>query len=173
TSRAEGREAANRLAPARAAGERGSHLYYALGRAYLASQDHPAAIRMLNEGIKAHPDVAGLYYTLADVYAASGRPEESRAAREKSARLAAVRDQEEKLLKTIAEQPEQSDRYLPYIDWLIKRRDFETAVAPLRQVLRMDPQNSTARHQLQVVANALKRPELIRENAATRADKPE
>jgi uncharacterized protein (TIGR02996 family) len=148
----EGRKALEHLSAARAAGEDGAQVFYGLGLANLALHDYPAAETALKEGIRSHPDVAGLYYTLSDVYAATGRPEESRAARARSAALASVRQQEDRMLEAISADPKEVSRYLAYAQWLIGRGEYSRAEPLFRQVLRLDGSNAAATRGLRLVA---------------------
>lgn len=158
----EGQRALEHLRAARAAGEQDSHLFYGIGLAGIAARQYDTAEQALLEGIRLFPDVAGFYYTLADVYAATGRGPESRAAREKSARLAQVRDREEAFLQTIAGNPNDPRRYLRYVDWLLARGDYQRAIEPIRQALRLEPRNRAAIRSLQQAAHALRRPDLLK-----------
>jgi uncharacterized protein (TIGR02996 family) len=154
-SQDDARRAQEHLAAAYKAGERDSHVYYGLGLAHMALHDYQGAERILLEGVRAHPDVAGLFYTLADVYAATGRQQQSRAARAKSAALAALRQEEEMFVEAITADPKDTSRFLKYTDWLMARGDHARAVPLLQQVLRLDRGNKRAARDLQ---RALKTP---------------
>jgi len=139
------------------AGERGSQMYYGLGFAHLAAKDYPGAERLLREGLQRYPDVAGLYYTLADVYAATGRYEKARLAREKSARLAELREREKKFQQAIIAAPGQAAPRLAYARWLLKRGDYARAEDQFRQALAADPQSAEARRGLAKATAALRK----------------
>ncbi|MFN3649773.1 MAG: tetratricopeptide repeat protein [Armatimonadota bacterium] len=151
-SPADAGEALQHLEAARAGGDTGSHVVYGLGLAYLAAGKHGEAERVLREGIRRFPDVSGLHYTLADLYAATGRARESRSARSRSAALTAVRQEEERLLGEIAGRPQDVEPYRRYGAWLLRRGERARAKPVLAQALRLAPDDPALQRDLRLAS---------------------
>ena len=98
---------------------------------------------------------------MSDVYAATGRSAESRAARQKSAELAELRKTEKRFLDRIATAPRDVGPRVEYLAWLRQRGDFDRVVPQCQTILELEPGNPEAAAGIREAAQALAEPELL------------
>ena len=91
---------------------------------------------------------------------------------ERIVRRCLERRPEERFQTAIKENPRDVSRVLAYVRWLLERGEYDRAVAPLRQALRLDPRNVEAVAALRRAAKALSRPALLRELEPQHAEAP-